>query len=112
MKVTLVCTLLAAAVALCHADAPFLPLPIDTLFRNEIRDEFGQYSLVYQTSNGITVTEQGELQPNHDGTDYVLVKKGSYSYTSPEGIPVHLNYKADANGFVAVSPNIPVPPSA
>lgn len=52
----------------------------DVLQHTEIRDEAGQYSLSYLTSNGIAVAEQGALKPNKAGTDNVLVKQVNVLY--------------------------------
>jgi Insect cuticle protein. len=69
----------------------------------------------YLSGDGTTFNEQGALKPNADGTDNVLVKQGSFSYTSPEGNPVQLTYVADEFGFrpegthLPVAPAVPVP---
>lgn len=41
-------------------------------------------------------------------TDNVLVKQGSYKYTSPEGVPIEVTYTADELGFQPRSSAIPV----
>jgi len=72
-------------------------------------------SISYLSGDGTTFNEQGALKPNADGTDNVLVKQGSFSYTSPEGNPVQLTYVADEFGFrpegshLPVAPAVPVP---
>jgi Insect cuticle protein len=69
----------------------------------------------YQTGDGITVEEKGRLVPlqNEDGeTVMVFVKKGSYSYTSPDGTPVSLSYTADEHGFRVSGSHLPVAPKA
>ena len=72
-------------------------------------------SFSYLSGDGTTFNEQGALKPNADGTDNVLVKQGSFSYTSPEGNPVQLTYVADEFGFrpegshLPVAPAVPVP---
>ncbi|XP_049799887.1 larval cuticle protein 16/17-like [Schistocerca nitens] len=106
MKVALV--FLALAVAAVMADVK----PIEVLSREEVRDASGQYSLTYQTANGITVVEHGELKPTPDGKDHVLIKSGQYQYTSPEGKTVDIKYKADEFGYVATGDAIPVAPVA
>ena len=42
-------------------------------------------------------------------SDSSLVKTGSYSYTSPEGIPISVSYTADENGFRAEGDHLPKP---
>ncbi|XP_066996208.2 endocuticle structural glycoprotein SgAbd-8 isoform X2 [Anabrus simplex] len=88
------------------ASAAFIPV----LSRTEHRDDSGQFSLSYTSGDGTTFSEQGVLAPTADGKDYVLVKNGAYSYTSPEGIPVAVKYTADTNGFHPESASIPVAP--
>lgn len=68
----------------------------------------GSYSYEYETANGIQVAEQGEVNPEGD----VLVKHvtGSFTYTSPEGLPIHVSYTADHNGFHPQGEHLPVPP--
>jgi hypothetical protein len=53
------------------------------------------------------VSEQGRLLSTNDGWEAVIVKKGSYSYVSPEGKRVTVNYVADENGFRATGDHIP-----
>lgn len=36
--------------------------------------------------------------------------QGSFQYTSPEGVPVQIQYVADENGFQPVGSVIPTPP--
>jgi hypothetical protein len=45
------------------------------------------------------VSEQGSLLSTNAGWEYVIVKRGSYSYVSPEGQRITVNYLADHNGF-------------
>lgn len=63
----------------------------------------------YETADGVVITELGALKRRSDDKGNVFVKKGSYSYTAPDGTPVHVEYTADENGFRPVSSNIPVP---
>lgn len=70
---------------------------------------------MYDTENGISMQEMGYVKQGppssknggssgkHDEDDgkpeYITVAQGSYSYTSPEGVQVTVNYIADENGF-------------
>nr|CAD7199171.1 unnamed protein product [Timema douglasi] len=65
----------------------------------------------YLSGDGTTLNEQGALKPTADGTDNVLVKQGSFSYTSPEGIPISLTYVADELGFRPEGSHLPVAPA-
>ena len=68
-------------------------------------------SYSYESANGIKVEEAGEQKqvgekPEEKGT----VSKGSYSYTSPEGTVITVNWVADENGFQATGDHLPTPP--
>jgi hypothetical protein len=63
----------------------------------------------YETENGITAQEQGSIK-NLGQKDEAAVVQGAFSYTSPEGYPVKLNYIADENGFRAEGAHLPTPP--
>ncbi|XP_030749728.1 larval cuticle protein LCP-22-like [Sitophilus oryzae] len=69
---------------------------------------YGSYQYLYDTENGISVQEQGQQKylPQGSGT----AAAGSYRYTSPEGIPVVVNYVADENGYQPQSNVLPTPP--
>ncbi|KAJ8977358.1 hypothetical protein NQ317_009555 [Molorchus minor] len=76
-------------------------VPILRLEENNNGD--GIYNYAYQTGNGITAQEQGD---SRGGTR----ARGSYSYTSPDGAPVQLEYTADENGFQPQGDHLPVAP--
>lgn len=64
----------------------------------------------YETGNGISVREEGILKnPGQRDLETAAVS-GSYSYTSPEGIPITVTYIADENGFRAEGAHLPTPP--
>ncbi|KAJ8931383.1 hypothetical protein NQ314_015714 [Rhamnusium bicolor] len=67
-------------------------------------DGEGSYSYAYETGNGISAQEQGDARG--DGTK----AHGGFSYTSPDGQQVHIQYTADENGFQAQGSHIPTPP--
>ncbi|CAG2053681.1 unnamed protein product [Timema podura] len=105
--------ILALLIAVGAVPLPQEPLQagiIPVLQRTEVRDEAGQFSLSYLSGDGTTLNEQGALKPTADGTDNVLVKQGSFSYTSPEGIPISLTYVADELGFRPEGAHLPVAP--
>nr|CAD7256736.1 unnamed protein product [Timema shepardi] len=106
--------ILALLIAVGAVPLPQEPLQagiIPVLQRTEVRDEAGQFSLSYLSGDGTTLNEQGALKPTADGTDNVLVKQGSFSYTSPEGIPISLTYVADELGFRPEGSHLPVAPA-
>jgi len=72
-----------------------------------VYDSNGQFSLNYQLDDGTSQTRQGTLVLNDEGDDYVMIQKGSYSYMSPEGVPVRVSYVADKDGFKMVDYSVP-----
>jgi len=73
-------------------------------FRSD-NDGLGGYDFAYQTVDGTSRQETGGI--NAIGANSV---QGSYSYISPEGVEVVVNYVADENGFQVDSPNVPAIP--
>ncbi|XP_037920219.1 endocuticle structural glycoprotein SgAbd-2-like [Hermetia illucens] len=61
----------------------------------------GSYRYAYETSNGIAAQEEG-VGSHH--------ANGGFSYTSPEGIPIKIEYTADENGFHPDGAHLPIPP--
>ncbi|XP_046393045.1 larval cuticle protein 1-like [Ischnura elegans] len=82
---------------------------VPILQREETRTKDGEFTLKYVTGDGIVLAEVGKLKSTADGGDVVLVKEGSYSYTSPEGKLVRLSYVADEMGFRPVAWNVAPP---
>ncbi|KAG5898893.1 hypothetical protein JTB14_000141 [Gonioctena quinquepunctata] len=66
----------------------------------------GFYSYNYETENGIMAQEEGTLV-----NDAVNVK-GGYSYTSPEGEQIIVEYTADEDGFKPTGSHVPQIPEA
>ncbi|KAJ8954435.1 hypothetical protein NQ318_011111 [Aromia moschata] len=62
----------------------------------------------YDTENGISAQESG--QQRGVGESAGTVAQGSFQYTSPEGVPVQIQYIADENGFQPVGNVLPTPP--
>lgn len=52
----------------------------------------------YETDHGIIVESSGFLK-NAGTPDEIQVIQGSYTYYSPEGLPIITTYIADENGF-------------
>ncbi|CAG9560439.1 unnamed protein product [Danaus chrysippus] len=63
----------------------------------------GSYSYSFTTGDGKQVQENGFLKDayidNIGQPQGTQVKEGSYSYISPEGTPIQIDYVADENGF-------------
>lgn len=70
----------------------------------------------YETGNHIISEEEGflkQLGPDPDKEGETLnaqVQQGSYSYTSPEGQLISVNYVADETGFHVSGDHLPTPP--
>ncbi|XP_014247132.1 endocuticle structural glycoprotein ABD-4-like [Cimex lectularius] len=72
----------------------------------------GSYQYSYETANGLKGEETGSLKPAQDPKDgNVVVVKGSYSYTDPDGQLVQVTYVADdLGGFQPQGAHLPTPP--
>ncbi|XP_017841434.2 larval cuticle protein 65Ag1-like isoform X3 [Drosophila busckii] len=68
------------------------------------------HKFAYETSNGIAAEESGHLQGQGEHSLYVA--QGSFSYTSPDGTPIHVKWIADENGFQPQGAHLPVAPVA
>ncbi|KAG6439081.1 hypothetical protein O3G_MSEX000469, partial [Manduca sexta] len=68
-------------------------------------------STSYETDNGIAAQEQGSPR-SFGGNPPVSpdVAQGSFSWTSPEGIPIAISYVADENGYQPSGNALPSPP--
>ncbi|XP_022919487.1 endocuticle structural glycoprotein SgAbd-8-like [Onthophagus taurus] len=106
--------LFIAFVAVSNADVAFLRNnqgPQFRILRQEQNvDPSGSYKWAYDTENGIAAQEEGHLQQSRTSQEAGIAAQGSYSYTSPEGIPVAISYIADENGFQPQGNVLPTPP--
>ncbi|KRG05069.1 larval cuticle protein III/IV [Drosophila mojavensis] len=59
------------------------------------------FNILLKTSNGIEIVQSGDEHGN---------SKGTFSWVSPEGVPVSLTYVADENGYQPQSDLLPTPP--
>lgn len=64
----------------------------------------------YETGNNIIAEETGFLKNVGESDREALVQHGSYTYTSPEGQLITVEYTADEFGFRATGDHIPTPP--
>ncbi|XP_022919489.1 endocuticle structural glycoprotein SgAbd-8-like [Onthophagus taurus] len=100
--------------AIVSADVAFLRNNQNPQFRilrqEQDIDPSGSYRWAYETENGIAAQEQGSLQQSRSTQEAGIAAQGSYSYTSPEGVPVNVVYVADENGFQPQGDILPTPP--
>jgi len=69
-------------------------------YNNDLNPD-GSFQWSYQTGDGISANAQGSVRPSatRDAENPVSTAvQGSYSYTSPEGQVITVNYIADENG--------------
>uniref|UniRef100_U5ESS7 Putative endocuticle structural glycoprotein abd-4 n=1 Tax=Corethrella appendiculata TaxID=1370023 RepID=U5ESS7_9DIPT len=96
--------------------------PIPILSQTDIVNPDGSFQFGYETGNGIKVDTVGTLKKVpverfdddgnklRDSEEQITVHTGSFSYVSPEGIMITLNFVADENGFHPEGAHIPVWP--
>ncbi|CAD7076735.1 unnamed protein product [Hermetia illucens] len=90
---------------------PYSPqnyVPI-TSYQNDVSFD-GSFAYGYSSGDGTTAQAQGYLKNAGQKDLEAQVVQGSYSYTSPEGTPIRVNYIADENGFRAEGAHLPTPP--
>lgn len=94
-----------------HEDPRETSTWIPILKYNKEQSEDGSYKTEYETGNNIVHEETGFLKDFETNPNGVLVQHGQYSYQSPEGTLVNVQYTADENGFRATGDHIPTPPA-
>merc|ERR1712212_1296864 len=109
MKFVIIACLAAVAVAApqyydsSEESREFIPILKD----DRVHEEDGTYSVDFETANGIRFSQSG----SPDGDEDSVIKQGEYSYTAPDGTPVHVTYVANENGFQPQSDILPVAPA-
>ncbi|EDW90016.1 cuticular protein 47Eg [Drosophila yakuba] len=83
------------AVALANENANVL--------RSEQDVNVNNFKYAYELDNSVDVKQEGNLK------DKEWVVNGQQAWQSPEGVPVSIQYVADANGYQVVSANPPLP---
>ncbi|KAI4465160.1 cuticle protein [Holotrichia oblita] len=64
------------------------------------------YNYAYETSNGISAEEQGQLQ--NVGTDNEAIQvRGQFTYVGSDGNTYAVTYTADENGFKPQGAHLP-----
>lgn len=84
---------------------------IPILKYNKQQGDDGSYQHEYETGNQILAAENGYIRDKSEALPGgVLVQQGQYSYVSPEGDVINVQYTADDKGFHATGDHIPTPP--
>ncbi|XP_046393074.1 endocuticle structural glycoprotein ABD-4-like [Ischnura elegans] len=112
------CLVISMLVALAAARPQKVEEPIAIVSQNSDQGPDGSYVFSYETANGIRSETTGEVRPNPnppltkdaEGAAQIVVSRGSYSYTAPDGTPITLTYIADENGFQPQGDHLPVAP--
>ncbi|CAG9795412.1 unnamed protein product [Diatraea saccharalis] len=97
--------------ALFVAAAVAAPVSSDAdaqILRNDV-DNIGVdgYNYAVETSNGISVQEQGQLK-NVGSENEAIEVRGQYSYTGPDGVVYSVSYVANEDGFQPQGAHLPV----
>ncbi|KAK3857434.1 hypothetical protein Pcinc_036326 [Petrolisthes cinctipes] len=108
MKFVILATLAALAVAAPRADYRSIESgeSAEILRHDFTIEDDGTYVLGVETSNGIVASQSGAPS----GPDDAVVKQGYFSWTAPDGTPVHVKFVADENGYQPESDHLPVAP--
>ncbi|XP_045031803.1 larval cuticle protein 1 [Daphnia magna] len=107
MKFIIAIALMAVALAAPQEDKK----PIEIVSSNSEMNADGSYSFAFESADGTKVSESGsQKQVGPKPEDIGTVSKGSYSYTSPDGVVLTVSWIADENGFQATGDHLPTPP--
>lgn len=98
--------LVVVALAAPQGQAPTEPIPI-VKDDSQINGD-GSYQYAYETGNGISADEKGELKKVGD-VDAINVQ-GEFRYQSENGETISLTYTADENGFHPQGAHLPTAP--
>lgn len=94
------------AVAFAAPQAPAEPIPI--LKQDSQVNGDGSYQYSFETGNGISVDQKGDLKKVGDVE--ALEVQGQFQYPGDDGNNIQLTYTADENGFHPVGSHLPTAP--
>ncbi|ENN74424.1 hypothetical protein YQE_09008, partial [Dendroctonus ponderosae] len=69
----------------------------------------GSYQFAYETDNGISAQEQGNIQPQGPEQASKSVT-GQFQFLTPENEQIQISYVADENGYQPTGNALPTPP--
>ncbi|XP_066254880.1 endocuticle structural glycoprotein SgAbd-3-like [Euwallacea similis] len=69
----------------------------------------GSYQYAYETDNGISAQEQGNIQPQGPEQATKSVS-GQFQFLTPENEQIQISYVADENGYQPTGNALPTPP--
>ncbi|KAK3874683.1 hypothetical protein Pcinc_020393 [Petrolisthes cinctipes] len=104
--------LVALALAAPHtsygapADLASVKDVIPILRDDRFHEEDGRFNIEIETGNGIRLSQGG----SPDGPNGAVYQAGEYSYTAPDGTPVHVKFVANENGYQPESDLLPIAP--
>lgn len=81
-----------------YPNSNYIPI---TAYQNDMNFD-GSFTYGYSAGDGTTAQAQGFIKNLGVNEIESQVIQGSYSYTSPEGVPIHVTYIADENGKVSI----------
>ncbi|CAH0727814.1 unnamed protein product, partial [Brenthis ino] len=111
MKMIIIILALVALVAAAPVDEKEPPKILRAEFDQQPQ---GSYVYSFETENGISRSETGELKEVLDEENKphsVIIVRGSYSYINSEGKQDTITYVADETGFHPEGESIPKPAS-
>lgn len=98
--------LFAAAAFAAPPQTP--PEPVAIVRQDSQINGDGSYQYSFETGNGISADQQGDLKKVGDVD--ALEVKGQYQYPSEDGTNIQLTYTADENGFQPQGSHLPTAP--
>ncbi|KAG5877060.1 hypothetical protein JTB14_014543 [Gonioctena quinquepunctata] len=85
------------------------PIPI-LRYENEGVNPDGSYQWAYETGNGISAQEKGQVKAGPTPDEAEMEVAGSYEYTNEDGSKVQISYIANKDGFQPQGDVLPTPP--